>query len=422
MGCNLPWNALNCPDLPTLPAAAVAVLQQTRSENADIADLADIIQRDPALTAKLLRVVNSSVYGLSQPVTCIEQAAALLGVHSVRTLMLGFSLVNVFQNERARGFNHLHYWRRSMYAATGARVIADHVLESQKDNCFVAGLLMDIGMLALDKVLGARYGEACDRVHAHADLPVVEIHMFGADHAEIGQLMAEHWRLPSTLAIPIGAHHGPHNVDDHLLRQISQMVWLAGRCADIFVAPNHAAESIMEVRKTFISQYKLAELQCDGILCAIGRRTAELAHLFDVRLNTPVNFEQVVERAATRLTELSLAERGTCVTNRRRTARKVRNGQISIIPCRRGILDAPIHVFMHDASSTGLGFTHDQPMAVGQQFVIQLPDRHTGATKTLLYSVVRCDVRGGVASIGAELVNVLRPEAVLRHAACRQVA
>jgi len=413
---------LSCPDLPTLPEASTAALSHARNANTDIASLVAIVERDPALRARLLRVLNSGVFGLSRRVLSIEQAAAAMGPQALCTLVLGLSLVKAFQDQRLGGFNHQLYWRRSMYAATAARVIAVHVLESEKDNCFAAGMLMDIGMLVFDRVLGSRYGEVCNLVRAHVDLPVIEVHMFGADHAEVGQFMAERWDLPLTLAVPIGAHHGPQAVEDPALRDIAQVIWLAGRCADVFVAPQVAAETIMEVRRSFMTHYRLTEVQCDAILCAIGRKTAELAHLFDVRLNTPVNFEQVADRASMRLTELSLAERRKGVANRRRTARKVRNGRISIIPCRHGILGRPIQVLMHDASSTGMGFTHDQPMAVGQQFVIQLPDPITGAAKTLLYSVVRCDMRCGVASIGAELVNVLRPEAVLRQAARRQVA
>jgi hypothetical protein len=137
--------------------------------------------------------------------------------------------------------------------------------------------------------------------------------------------------------------------------------------------------------------------------------------LFEVRLTTPVSFERVVDQAATRLTELSLAEKqGTSPSNRRQTQRRAHNGRMTIIPCSRGILEPPQQVRLHDISSHGLGFTHEVPMLRGQQFVIQLPDGRTGAIKTLLYTVVHCDIRGGIANIGAQLTSVLRPESVLQ--------
>ncbi len=289
---------VQCPDLPLLPAVALAVLKYTDNERIEIADLAAIIARDPALCAKLLRVVNSSMYGLNRQVTDITQAAALLGVQGVRTLIMGFSLVNVFQGKKSGGFNHLQYWRRWMYAATAGREIASHVYPNRREECFVAALLMDIGVLALDRVLGERYRAAWDRISSHTDLPLIETHMFGMDHAEVGQLLAMQWKLPRMLAIPIGAHHNPLDVEDTELRQITHILWLAGRCADIFVTGSQVAEGIREVRRAFAQQYQMTEPQCDSMLCTIGRKTAELAHLFDVRLNTPVNFEHVVESAA----------------------------------------------------------------------------------------------------------------------------
>ena len=274
---------------------------------------------------------------------------------------------------------------------------------------------MDVGVLAMDKAMGASYRQAWRRISTHADLPVIESHLYGTDHAEVGGLLADHWRLPPAIATPIRTHHNPYAVQDPDQRMIAQVIWLAGCCADIFVTALQAAEQIMEVRRAFMQQYQMTALQCDGMLCAIGRKSAELAQLFDVRLTTPVNFERVVDRAAPRLTELSLAEnRGPVLPNRRKAQRRSRMGRMMIIPCSRGILEPPQQVRLHDVSSNGLGFTLTTPMLHGQQFVIQLPDARTGAIKTLLYTVVRCDIHGGIASIGAQLTSVLRPESVLQ--------
>src|SRR5688500_13910615 len=123
-----------CTSLPTLPAAAIAVLQLAENDKTGVGELADVIAQDPALSSKLLRVVNSGFYGLQQKVVSIRQAAALLGLHSVRTLVLGFSLANRMQSESA-GFDHLGYWRRSMYAATAARTLAAQVLRDRTEEC-----------------------------------------------------------------------------------------------------------------------------------------------------------------------------------------------------------------------------------------------------------------------------------------------
>src|SRR5579864_4557878 len=105
-----------CPNLPSLPSVAVQVLELAQQSNADITQIAGIISKDPALSGKLLRTVNSSFYGRSQNVSTISHALVILGLQSVKTLVLGFSLVSSLANEKAKGFQHLTYWKRSIYS------------------------------------------------------------------------------------------------------------------------------------------------------------------------------------------------------------------------------------------------------------------------------------------------------------------
>src|SRR5215217_5290430 len=107
-----------CPTLPSLPTIAMDVLDLAQREEVDIAEIALIISKDPALASKILRTVNSSFYGRSQSISQVSQALVILGLQSVKTLVLGFSLVGNLQKDKAKGFKHLDYWKRSIYAAT----------------------------------------------------------------------------------------------------------------------------------------------------------------------------------------------------------------------------------------------------------------------------------------------------------------
>src|SRR5215475_5014849 len=113
-----------CPNLPSLPAIAMQVLEMAQKADVDIAEIARIISKDPALSSKILRTVNSSFYGRSQHVSTISHALVILGLQSVKTLVLGFSLVTNLTKSKAKGFKHITYWRRSIYSATAARTIA----------------------------------------------------------------------------------------------------------------------------------------------------------------------------------------------------------------------------------------------------------------------------------------------------------
>ena len=402
----------SCTSLPSLPAAALSVLQLTENDSTGMDELAKIIAVDAALSARILRAINSSFYGLNQKVTSINQAVVLLGLHAVKTLVLGFSLVSNLASQK-RGFDHLAYWRRSMYSATAARVIGNRVLPSRADDCFVGALLMDIGSLVLDQVLGAQYSSVYERARNHNDLLILETHALGMTHAEAGAILAEHWKLPEILRVAIEYHHGAQAVEDFVSRKVCEIVGLAGRCADVFVGDS-PAESIASVRRAFLENHQIREIECDSLLCDIGQKTAELAPLFEVKVNAAVNYEDIVSKASERLLELSLAEQseGGAQANRRKTARIRRDGTMYLMPCRHGVLGQSVQVRLKDISSGGIGIVHSQPFDMGSQFVIQLP-QPGGLTKSLLYTVVRCEASAstsGPFSIGAELSCVLKSD------------
>ena len=400
-----------CETLPTLPAAALRILQLTNDNTASIDEIGTIIARDPALSVKVLRAVNSPFYGIPQKISSVQQAAVMLGLHSVKMLVLGFSLTNCMRNGHKGGFSHLAFWKRSMYSASAARVLAGHMLPSRQEECFIAALLMDIGTLVLDQLLGEQYTEVYERATSHSELSIVETHALGVTHAEVAGMLSEHWRLPEELGVPMANHHAPAAVEDLLLKKMTQIVWLAGRCADIFVNEKGSAESITSVRATCRELYKYDEVKSDAMLCAIGQKTAELATLFDVKVNT-IGYEQILASATERLLEMSIATKDASDgkrNERRQSARLRRDGKLTLIPCSRGVLGTPVSVRLKDISATGIGFIHTLPLEVASQFVIQLRDP-SGQKKSLLYSVVRAEQVGDLYTIGAQLATVLRPD------------
>src|SRR5438105_13395694 len=192
----------SCPSLPSLPSIAMQVLDLAQKPEVDIAEIARIISKDPALSGKILRTVNSSFYGRSQHVSTISHALVILGLQSVKTLVLGFSLVTNLTKGKEKGFKHIAYWRRSIYAATAARTLAAKVGVVQQEEAFLVALLKDIGMLVLDQVFGEQYGQVHARVQSHADLAAAEQQAIGTTHAEVGGLLAEQWKLPPLLTTP----------------------------------------------------------------------------------------------------------------------------------------------------------------------------------------------------------------------------
>jgi len=217
-----------CPTLPSLPTIAMDVLELAQREEVDISEIARTISKDPALSGKILRTVNSSFYGRIQSISQVSQALVILGLQSVKTLVLGFSLVSNLQQNKATGFKHLDYWKRSIYAATAAKTLAAKSNMVQIEECFLAALLQDLGMLVLDQVLKEEYGPIHEKATMHRELAALEHLTLGMTHAEVSGFLAETWKLPPVLCVPMRYHHDPKAVTDPALRKLTDVGFVAG--------------------------------------------------------------------------------------------------------------------------------------------------------------------------------------------------
>src|SRR6185503_1299760 len=117
----------------------------------------------------------------------------------------------------------------------------------QAEECFLSALLMDIGMLVLERVLGDEYGKLVAQAGTHSALVAIEDKALGMNHVEVAALLGEDWKLPPILAVPMAHHHDPAKVADESLRGLTNVAHLAGRCADVFADPE-AAGAIKGVR------------------------------------------------------------------------------------------------------------------------------------------------------------------------------
>ena len=294
-----------CSGLPTLPTVALEVLETIRAGDGDMTRLAGIVTKDPALAGRVLKTVNSSFYGQSRKITTIQQALVVLGSQSVRTLVLGFTLLDGLKDTAAGGFDHRAYWRRSFYTACAAKYLARTHKMLQAEELFVCGLLADVGMLALDACAGDEFGRVCGSVQTHAELAEAELQVFGGHHAEVGGYLADKWRLPPVLAEPIRWHVEPSQADDETLRRMAAVVRIAGRCADVYIDAQPAG-AIADVRRELGGTLCRDDGEPDMLLAAIGQLARETADTFDFELGPNRRFDRILSDANQALIELTL--------------------------------------------------------------------------------------------------------------------
>lgn len=194
-------------NLPALPAVVSELLLTMDQENLDSHTLAARLARDQALSAKTLRLANSSFYGMSTRITTIPQAVSVLGMHSLRTLITACAITGSFAAPSALQFDFPAFWRHAIATAAAARTLAARA-RLDPDTAFLAGLLHDIGTLVLVSCRPEAYRDvlAYQRAHDCPSTPAQQA-VFGTDHAAVGSALAAHWKFPAAIQAAVADHH-----------------------------------------------------------------------------------------------------------------------------------------------------------------------------------------------------------------------
>jgi HD-like signal output (HDOD) protein len=198
----------NVKDLPTLPMVLRQVSALIETNETDMKKIADVIMTDTALTVRIIRLVNSAFYGLRNRVTSITQAVVIVGLRAVYNLMLGLTVIKLFKNGKSTHFDPNLLWRHSFGCGLLSQKVAHLVNYSFPDECFIGGLLHDMGRLVLDQFLHDKFTKACAYALAHdCSLLAGERTVIGFDHAEAGAWLAERLNIPDSFVATIRYHH-----------------------------------------------------------------------------------------------------------------------------------------------------------------------------------------------------------------------
>ncbi len=286
-----------CPSLPSPPGIVVSLLRLTDDPDVTATQLARLIERDPSLTAQLLRIVNSPLFGLRRQVTSLDQAAAYLGISGVRTVSLGFSLSKGLLRTAWRDIRGELLWKRSVVAAAVAREVAVAANVVQKEEAFLGALLQDIGILALRELLGAEYEALlADKGQQHDELIAAESELLGDSHAEVGAWLLRHWGLPEIFCQLALASHGIlDGTREDEATPLFECVALSGPLAEAWIAPAQRPSNghqVANLRKSL----GLDEKSFEKALGRVVEALPELLRIFEIEFAAS-DFEALLERA-----------------------------------------------------------------------------------------------------------------------------
>ncbi len=299
---------LACPTLPSLPAVALRVIELTNNPNVSIDELAEAIRFDQALSARILRTVNSSYYGLRERCTTIHKALLLLGMRPVKSLVLGFSLVDAVDEDNAySGFNYRDYWRRALYAAIGAREIARLAGVADPDEAFLAGMLQDVGMIALHEALGEVYDSVLAETGGdHARLCRSELEHFEIQHPDVGAMLAEAWNFPTELTVPIRFHERPTAAPGHAAN-MTRCVALGGAVHDALTEddPTPALRRLYTRCKQW---FNVTPSAVDDVIKTVADSSKDVARVFHLDTGARADATRILAAAEQQLVDLSRSD------------------------------------------------------------------------------------------------------------------
>ena len=292
-----------CTTLPTLPAVAVKIIDLANDPDADINTACQYISLDPALAAKILKTANSPLYKSRRAATNVRQAVSVLGTHSVIVIALSFSLANSLMKHPGQYpsvFDNNMFWRHSITSALACRALGEKVGLNIPDDLLLAGLLQEIGILALNAIMPDEYESIFASTPDHDTLLRSERETLGVGHDEIGYALLKQWHIPDYIALACTASHThppPTGVDTNLHACVAVSRYMA----DYFLEPSNPSKAAA-LTEAATSWLDLNGDALKDVIDKMGVGLSSVEDLFEIAIYHPSEITGILSEAKELLT------------------------------------------------------------------------------------------------------------------------
>ncbi len=195
--------------MPAFPKSVQTIIELTRDINCLPKELVAVIEKDPVITLKVLKIINSAYYGLPKKITSINQSVVYLGINTLKNLALSFSTMGMLTSKNAAGFDVQNYLVSSLLTANLTRLLAaKYAPENDATDCYIAGLLHDFGKVVFALYMAEEFRQAMDvSTNEGISLHQAEERVIGADHTVVGAMLVKRWQFPESMVECIAHHH-----------------------------------------------------------------------------------------------------------------------------------------------------------------------------------------------------------------------
>jgi len=247
--------------LSSLPQVLIEVIRVANNSDTSIADLSNVVKKDPGLSTRLLRVVNSPFYAPANEITTISQAVASLGTRAVTAFALSSSIYELMNNV-GESIDRKKFWRHSLEVAMIGRKIADAIGYQPAEEAFTAGLLHDIGVLILEASFPDTFQDVWKLVDTGKNLVAIEENYWNTNHARAGQFILNQWNIPKIIGDAVGEHHiNLNDTIENKPHRLSLIINLANACSKFRIHHIPPTENEqLENKKTLVAELELSNV------------------------------------------------------------------------------------------------------------------------------------------------------------------
>lgn len=223
--------------MPSLSTTMTKVLEVCNQPQTSAKDLNQVISLDPVLTGRVLKLINSAYYSLPNKITSPTRAIIMLGLNTVKNLAWSTAVIrNLSKEDTFQNISMDQFWTHSLCVGVAAKTLAAKkgIPVQMREECFVAGMLHDLGKIVLSGCFPEEFGQACSKAwDGHSSLRAIENEIFGFDHGAAGLMIAEKWEFNTSMADSLSCHHDPAKAAEEN-RELVSIVAVANAYANTF--------------------------------------------------------------------------------------------------------------------------------------------------------------------------------------------
>jgi len=288
----------SCSNLPSPPGVATKIIRLANDPDADMARIAEVLALDPAITAKILRIANSPMYARQRKTENLRQALMVVGLNATISLALSFSLLKSWQrHDDEGGLDYPLYWRRALLSATASHVLARIIGIKDGEELFLACLIQDIGLMALDRAIPDLYdGLGHDQVR-QTTLIKREQERIGVDHAAVSGWLLEKWQFPERTQQVVAASHEPEKLPKQNPNgMFARCVALASNIAEVFLDTS-GERSFAELAERAERYFAIDKEGLGELLAEIGKLIPDAESIFETEILSAASSEEILDEA-----------------------------------------------------------------------------------------------------------------------------